>query len=295
MPESTQLRDSVCAVIVSYNIGPSIHNCVNSVRDQVAEVIVVDNGSGRATQDALDDLEPLPRVKVIRNPANEGIARALNQGVREAISRGHQWVLTLDHDSHATPDMVRRLLSVSRVAGKGMAIFAANPYDRNAGTFRVEHQHFKAGDYVEVERAISSGSLLNASLFKKIGFFNESLFVYYVDSDFSMRARKLNVRTYICPKAVLIHSEGFRTVRRYLWRSMPHIVYGKEAHYFLSRNAIYMLREYASDRSCCRSVRERLWTDFAKVILYDKQKVPKLFYRLRGLWDGVRGKYGPLR
>lgn len=287
-------KTGVCAIVVSYNIGSAIHECVNSVRDQVSEVIIVDNGSDRATQKALDDLERLPRVKVIRNAANRGIACALNQGVREALSCGHKWMLTLDHDSVATPGMVEILVRASASARAGTAIFAANPYDRNAGTFRAQPDSFEGDQSAEVDHAICSGSLMHADLFKAVGFFNESLFVYYVDSDFSMRARRLGIKTYLCPRAVLIHSVGISSRRRLFNHWTLQIEYAKEAHYYLCRNAVYMLRRYHEFRLYKRSVRRRIATDFIKVVLYDRRKVSKLVYRFRGLWDGLRGNYGPL-
>lgn len=282
----------MCAVVVSYNIGQAIRECVDSIRDQVAEVMVVDNGSGQETLDELDRLAQTDRIRIIRNARNEGIARALNQGVRHALARGHEWVLTLDHDSEATPGMVYKLLRAYQATGSRPAIYAANPWDRNAGTFWAAPEHSR--EVVEVSEAISSGSLIHRTLFETVGAFDESLFIYYVDVDFCVRARKLGVGIYLCPSAVLIHSEGRRETRRYLGRPMPHIVYGKEAHYFLSRNAICMLRRYGSHGCSVRHILKRLVTDSAKVALYDERKVPKLLYRLRGLWDGMRGRNGPL-
>lgn len=294
MPSHVSDSGRVCAVIVSYNIGLGIRDCVDAIRHQVDEVVIVDNGSGPATQEALDELTRLPRISVIRNAANEGIARALNQGVREALSCGYEWVLTLDHDSVATPGMVEILVRASASARAGTAIFAANPYDRNAGTFRVPPDSFQRNQLAEVDQAICSGSLMHADLFNTVGFFNESLFVYYVDSDFSMRARRLGIKTYLCPKAVLIHSIGISSRRRLFNHWTLRIEYGKEAHYYLCRNAVHMLRRYRDFGLYTRSVRRRLATDFIKVVLYDRRKVSKLVYRFRGLWDGVWGKYGPL-
>lgn len=285
-------EQAVCAVIVTYNIGNLVGRCVEPVYGQVGEVVIIDNGSERETQDELDKLACLSRIKIIRNPRNEGIARAMNQGAEYAIARGYEWVLTLDHDSEATPGMVRELLRAYEATGRSRAIFGANRYDRNSGVFAAP-KDFDGGDVIEVRDTISSGSLMHRSLFKTVGFFNELLFVYYVDIDYCRRAETLGIKTYICPKALLIHSEGVSASRRFLHTTLPHTTYGKEAHYFISRNSVYMIRKYRYD-PYSGSIMKRLAWDFIKVILYDKQKIQKVTYRLRGLWDGAWGTYGPL-
>src|SRR5208282_1867150 len=106
---------SVCAVIVTYHIGEAIHRCFNSIHPQVGHVILVDNGSDERTRRELDKLALQSSVTVILNERNEGIAHALNQGVKGALDKGYPWVLTLDHDSQASPDMVERLLQAAEI------------------------------------------------------------------------------------------------------------------------------------------------------------------------------------
>jgi len=101
---------NICAIIVTYRIGRALLKCFESVAKQVDKVVVVDNGCDDETVSVLKNLQRAqPEVKVFYNKENLGIAAALNMAVRYAISAGYNFILTLDHDSEATPQMVEKL------------------------------------------------------------------------------------------------------------------------------------------------------------------------------------------
>lgn len=39
----------ICAIIVTYNTGNNLYDCFNAIKNQVQEVIIVDNGSNCET------------------------------------------------------------------------------------------------------------------------------------------------------------------------------------------------------------------------------------------------------
>jgi rhamnosyltransferase len=299
--EETDYRSAVCAVIVTYNIGFEIHTCVNAIRNQVSEVVIVDNGSDPETRLELEKLSNRSLATVFLNEQNKGIGCALNQGFRYGLKRGYRWFLTLDHDSEATPGMVAKLLDGWRAAearGVKVGIVAANPYDKKSHTYYVSgYQSRDTEVVVEVPTVISSGSLIGKTAFEIVGFQNEELFLYYVDDDFCLRLRRAGLGVFLCPPAILLHQEGNRVSRNYLGRKVLYNNYGKEACYYIARNACYMLRKlwkYKEGRYFYR-VATRLAKDAVKVVLYDEQPIQKLSFTIRGIRDGIRGRYGQLR
>ncbi|MGB7591895.1 MAG: glycosyltransferase [Terriglobia bacterium] len=297
----TDYRSAVCAVIVSYNIGFEIHACVNSIRNQVSEVVIVDNGSDPETRLELEKLSNRSLATVFLNEQNKGIACALNQGFRYGLERGYRWFLTLDHDSEATPGMVAKLLDGWRAAearGAKVGIVAANTFDKRSHTYYLGgYQSRETEVVVEVPTVISSGSLIGKTTFEIVGFQNEELFLYYVDDDFCLRLRRAGLEVFLCPSAILLHQEGNRVSRNFLGRKVLYNNYGKEACYYISRNACYMLRklwEYKELRYFYR-IATRLAKDAVKVVLYDEQPIQKLSFTIRGIRDGIRGRYGQLR
>ena len=100
-------RDTICAVIVTYNPDAALPDRLGMIVEQVGSVVIVDNGSEPPALDMLRSLPPRENTQLIFNDENIGLASALNQGVERAREVGADWVLLLDHDTEP------HLLSIS--------------------------------------------------------------------------------------------------------------------------------------------------------------------------------------
>ncbi len=299
------MKNGICAIIITYNIGKDLLKCFNSIEKQVNEVVLVDNGSGSKTISILENLEKTrPNVKVFYNQENLGIATALNIAVKYTIDRGHTWILTLDHDSVATPRMVETLLTAFKTLGEEgvskVGIIAPIPFDTNIQEYLIDGVPRSRG-VQEVRRVISSGSMVNSHVFEEVGFFNEKLFMYYVDDDFCIRCRSNKWKIYLCHSAVLLHQEGAREVKKFLWKKIIYRRYDGYATYYRSRNVVYMLKNHHSYEKyfyrtfilTCTVIR-RICFDAMKIILFDKQRFRLLSFMIKGISDGITGKYGKI-
>ena len=289
----------VCAVIVTYNIGEAIHKCFDSISGQVSHIIIVDNGSDDRTRHELRKLTSAGCAELILNDRNEGIARALNQGVERALGKGFQWFLTIDHDSEATAGLVDRLVEAYAVLERRgfhkVGLVAANPFDRNVQIF-LEGYPPRENDerLIELERCNSSGCLIRRETFDLVGFFDEKLFVYYVDEDFCFRLRQRGLKIFLCPPAVLMHSEGQKTRQRLLGRTIIYDNYSSEARYYISRNAVHMFKRYWARRRWREIylLLRRFTHDLLFVLGCDRARFLKARSMFRGVWEGIKGKYG---
>jgi rhamnosyltransferase len=292
-------RSQICAVIVTYNIGEAIHRCFNSICGQAGHVLIVDNASGEATRRELNKLGSSNAVTLIFNERNEGVAHAYNQAVQWTQAQGFQWILTLDHDSEATPGMVDKLAgtyaTLERQGIQNVGVVGANPIDQNTGIFSTGvHPGASENAPVEDTDVISSGSLIPLRVFDLVGPFNEDLFMYYVDTDFCRRLLQAGFRVFICPDAVLLHQEGSKRRRRFLWMHANYDHYGKTARYYLTRNTIHVIKKLPLSRTDIHLLIRRLCKDHLKILLFDKERLPVLWFSLKGLADGLRGRVGPL-
>ncbi len=297
-PAESPLRSNTCAVVVTYNIGESLHRCVNAIHHQVGHVLIVDNGSSEATRRELDKLAAFDSISLILNERNEGLAHAYNQAVQWARSKGFGWILTLDHDSEATPGMVDVLLrgyeALDQAGIRNVAIVAANAFDLNSQRHLYDPPRENGGLPLWSEDVISSGSLICLRAFDIVGMFNEDLFIYFVDSDFCRRLTGAGYGVYICQEAVFLHMEGVKKRHKFLWIDRYYDHYRKAARYYITRNTIYLFRHFRLSREDIRCLIERLWVDHVNVILFDDERFGVLWFSLRGLIDGLRGKFGPM-
>ena len=80
-----------------------------SLKDQVDQMLVVDNGSPAPLQNGLGKLCEKMGATLHLLPTNTGIGHAQNLGIQHALKQGAQWLLLFDQDSLATPDMANTL------------------------------------------------------------------------------------------------------------------------------------------------------------------------------------------
>jgi rhamnosyltransferase len=280
----------ICAIIVSYNIGKRINECVNSILNQVNEIVIVDNGSNSETVDELKKLELHNKIRVIYNKDNYGIAKALNTGVRYAIQKKYVWVLTLDHDSIASKDMISKMAKTYCLISykDNIGVICSNVYDINKCGYIIENDSLH-NDFRELKVAIQSGSLIKTSVFKKIGFFNEELFIYYVDVEFSVRLRNSRFKIIQSIPAILYHEEGKKVKKKLFSKEYYYDNYSELAIYYIARNSIYMIKNYKENK---KSYIRRLLIDFKQIVLFDTYRFRKIRYYIWGIYNGMVGVYG---
>ena len=102
-------------IIVTWNGRTHLDGLVPALLAQEApggfEVLVVDNDSRDGTPDVIAEIASLDsRVRLIRNPTNEGFAPANNRATDEA--RG-EFVVTLNNDTVPEPGWLDALVSVA--------------------------------------------------------------------------------------------------------------------------------------------------------------------------------------
>jgi glycosyltransferase involved in cell wall biosynthesis len=111
---------AVSAVIPTYNRAAFVPRAIQSVLRQTfcdLEVIVVDDGSPEATQDAVARFDD-SRLRYIRLPKNMGQWHAENVGIAHA--RG-EWVAFLDDDDEWAPEKLAKLLERANAIGASAA------------------------------------------------------------------------------------------------------------------------------------------------------------------------------
>ena len=104
-------RDSVCAVVLTYDRRQLLANCLEALGRQTRppdEVLVVDNASRDGTPEMLR--EHFPGVSVLRIEVNEGAAAGFADGIAKAHALGHRWLWLLDDDCDPDPDALDALV-----------------------------------------------------------------------------------------------------------------------------------------------------------------------------------------
>lgn len=286
----------VCAIVVTYHPDAAFAVRLNSVSPQVGTIVIVDNGSADTERDMLRDAASDPKIDLVLNLDNLGLARALNIGIQRAVTLGYSWVLLLDQDTRVERDMVRTLLGIqaSFADRERLAVVGSNYCDVTKRTPRAVGHDSLGDDWEEAEFVITSGSLLPLAAYFSLGPFREEFFIDYVDEDYCLRAKAKGYRIIRSRKHLMSHAIGSPTlhenfgVRKWTTNHSP------DRRYYIARNNTVLLREYGNFRAgmwALKSLSRRL-RQCKRIALYEPMKTRKIAAVMQGWWDGIRGNMG---
>ena len=283
----------VAAIIVSYNPDSNLFDSINLLLNQVEKVIIVDNGSKEKYVKYIKSINE-DKIEIILNKENLGIATALNIGVRKALENGYEWILTMDQDSKASPDMVKKMFNVyNSIKRKDILSIFPNFVDERIQSIE-ENSNMNSYEYVDAD--ITSGNLLRKEVFEKVGFFDDSLFIDLVDTDFCMRLNEKGIKMIKIRDAVLYHSLGESKTIKGILGSFNTSNHSALRRYYMTRNRFYIWEKYKGLNSFTLNRDKKLFKkEFVKIILGEKDKVNKIKMVLRGYKDYKKGIKGKLK
>ena len=194
------MREDIAAGIVLFN--PELGRLKKSLDilcKQVHRVFLVDNGSENIVQ-IKEILMPFSNCELLTNSENKGIATALNQLMELAEQRGYRWMLTLDDDSVCDEVLVERLGQY--VSEEKIGIVCPVAIDD-----KMEKKGlFKETGMTEVDSCITAGALTNIAAWRRVGGFDDRMFIDFVDIEFCTRLRLANYRILQVP-GVYVHQQ----------------------------------------------------------------------------------------
>lgn len=293
---------SCCAIFVSYNPEDSIIDNVNQLVNQVAEILIVDNNSSEDSREFLLELDKNPKVSIIYNKDNLGIASALNQGVRYAIEHDYEWIATFDQDSKAPDNFIKSMFSTySQYNSKEkLAIISPRYFDEVSGLITPERRIESHSTFFEIESTITSGNLVKTSVFRKIGLFAENFFIDCVDHEFCLRCLINDLKIVVSYESILTHNLGNTTLHYFMGRTYLTTNHSHIRRFYNSRNRVLLYYSYLFIESThSKRVKEWILNDvvnFLKgmviIILFEDDKQLKMEFILKGILDGIKKKGG---
>ena len=285
---------STAAIVVTFHPRTEHIRNLAAIRAQVDLLIVVDNGSAQGQKQQMRNAAQDTDFTLIENGENLGIAAALNLGVREAQRRGSRWLALFDQDSELTEGFIASMVADFAAYSRQKKIMQIIPRyrDPETGVERPVSQFHDGGVFL----TITSGSLFAMEIFEECGLFQENLFIYCVDDDFSLRIRKNGFYIGLSRNAVLLHQSGHPTSRKLFGRTVTTKNYRPEARYYYARNKVWILLRYGRTfpRLIVPTLREFV-TIPVRIALMEDASWEKIRLFLRGLVDGLAGRMGQLR
>jgi len=287
----------VYIVTVNWNNAPDTLACLETLARLTYpnyRLLVVDNGStdGSAEQTA----RAFPQAEHLRLPRNLGFAGGFNAGIRRALEGGAEFVFLLNNDTLADPGLLEPLtaaLAPPDVAAAAPLIFYADAPERvwSAGaerspwTLELRGSHGRRAGFEQaahpVERDFLSGCalLLKRSVLEEVGLFDEGFFLYYEDSDYSLRLRRAGYRLLLVPQARL-------------WHKVSRSSQGSDSpaeRYWMARSSVRFFRKHVRGARWAAVFPWRVGSALKTTLrLAGRGNLPAVRAYWRGLLDGIR-------
>lgn len=190
-----QMRTIIGSAIESINIaGASIS----------AQILVFDNGCSI-------DRQSLPfDVKLISNGHNNGFGFSQNAMMFEAFQSGVDCYIGANPDGAFHPDAISNLLKMSQRHGHRALIEAVQ--------FPDEHPKYYHPQNLNTEWCSGSCFILGQKIWDETGGFDDNIFLYCEDVDFSWRVRHAGFETLVCPSAMFYHDVSGREYSSFIRR-----------------------------------------------------------------------------
>lgn len=279
----------IAGCVVWYN--PIEADAIQNINSYISELdclYIIDNSEQKIETSFLLKLEKYVKVRYIALGENRGIAAALNIGADEAWSAGYKWLLTMDQDSSLTSIAVKEMYTfIKSHPDLNMGILAALP---TCSIDRIK----KNMVWQYVETAFTSGNLVNLKAFKKVGGWNEDLFIDGVDYDFDFRIQLAGYVLVQYNHIIFPHKLGnvkeYRLFGRKLFASTHHNYIRR---YYIVRNRLYLCKKYGNIfRNFAKEERLANIKEFFKILFVEKDKWRKLRSFWLGFYDFRHNKLG---
>lgn len=238
------MSDGVAVVIVNYNAGHHLIDCVMVTLPQSDRIIIVDNASTDNSIVLCEQHYPQnPQLHIMRNQNNLGFAAACNIGYQATQS---DYILFLNPDCVLAPDAVAEMLKVLQAdASIGMVGgLLANPdgseqgggrraiptpwrsFVRAFGLHRFAHRWPKLffdfylhqqplpSQPIEVEAISGACMLVKRETVTDVGLWDEKYFLHCEDLDWCMRFRGKFWKIMFVPSAKVVHALGVCSRKR---------------------------------------------------------------------------------
>lgn len=271
------MKKRITAGIVTFNPDMErLQENINSIYSQVEKVIIFDNGS--FNQEEIRETYK-EKVVLVLSDKNIGIAAALNRLMKMSEKLDADWMISLDQDSicpqNYVSDMEKYLYKEKKIG-----IVAPVIIDRNVGVVG----HNPQEEYKSVKTCITSGAFTRLSVWKKLGGYDESMFIDSVDFEFCYRVRQVGYQVIQVKNIKLLHEIGHSEKRKFLFWNIDVTGHSAFRKYYIARNNIYY------------PMKHKLWLHFIRgnirnleliiiVILYEDKKREKLDSICKGWKD----------
>lgn len=255
------MAKEVLIVIVNYQSSETLLGLLRSIPtsySERADILIADNSFELTClpQDIKDRFLP----KILLLPDNNGFASGVNMGLRMAEVGGYKYVWLLNPDTTIDPSALPELIQFQEQLGTPAILGSLvlmkshdDPEDRSltiwsrGGFINFENESVSMNSFGETLSAGSDDPIncdyvpgcslfFPTSLVTDLGYFDESYFLYFEETDWCLRASEKGIPRYVVPKSIIWHE------------SSPEKMQAPFRVYYYNRNRLRFFSKFGSTK-----------------------------------------------
>ncbi len=218
------MQKKIYIILLNWNNEEDTIECIKSLKKinyNNYKIIVVDNGSEEASILKIEN--KYPDLFIIKNKSNLGFAGGNNIGIKYAVNNDADYVLLINNDTTVDENFLTELIEVGEAdeenglmgskiyfhSEKNRIWFAGGKVNwlKNKGT-HIGLDETDKGQYdkiKEVDYLTGCCLLVKKEVVEKIGVLEEDYFLYYEDTDFSLRAQNVGYKCMYVSESKIYH------------------------------------------------------------------------------------------
>ena len=245
------MQPKVFIIILNWNNWPDVLECLESLKDNDYpnyQVVIVDNGSDQKPKVLNQD------IKIIYNEKNLGFSGGNNVGIKYALEQNADYILLLNDDTIVSNDFLTKLVEIGE-SNESIGLIGPKIYFHNQskkiwsaggrinwlynkgemiGYNQEDNGQYDSPKVQETEFLTGCCVLVKKQVIEKIGLMPEEYFLYYEDTDWSLKARKNKFKCVFVPDAKIWHKGSQSSIA-----GSPSYIY------YHIRNGLVMANRYA--------------------------------------------------
>jgi GT2 family glycosyltransferase len=298
----------MAVVVLSYNGLADTRKCLTSLQPALrpfVKPILVDNGSTDGTSEAV--AAEFPWCEIVRVEVNRGPLAGNNAGMRAALEMGARWIVLLNNDTTVHPDLCERLRDAALAHPEYDVLGPIIMFMDDPNVVMTEGTIFNPpiprGFFLNqnlkparsVPPAVTKTDVINgcclmisADMVRKIGFFDERLFMYHDELDLGLRVLQAGGKAGVVDHPLVWHKGSASSAGT-----------GKKSiRYLDARNLWHVLKKHdwaphnGRSKMLTRLVYFRYFFHWY-CAEHETGNAAAAEATLDGVWDGLRGVEGP--
>lgn len=265
----TNSRDSIVALVVTYNRKELLQECLKCLNDQTvkpAKILLIDNASTDGTGDLFKSGNYPSAIEIDyrRMSSNLGGAGGFHAGLEAASSEECGAVWLMDDDCMPAPDALEKLLDSAAITDGRFSFMASSVYGPEDEPMNVPTISSRAAEngysdwyryldrgIVEIEAATFVSLLINSEAIRKVGLPIASFFIWGDDTEYTKRLTKYYAPAYFVGASKVLHKR---------FNAKPLDIINEENlnrlknYRYYTRNNLIVLRYYGRKRDLCMHI-----------------------------------------